>query len=386
MGGHRMRGARRGQNLPELRRTVHRVGQPIPQHGRRIRGYPFCAHPTLAADRHLRRVPTYSVRVCPERDGTGGRRLGRAWRALLEPAAYGRGVSHARPVGRRAQPARRGDHPLAARHARLGNLRPRRSFRAVLLQLRSESGVSRGAGGRGAGAVGLLGKWGHPRSRAARAPLLHRHAVSAAVVVGGRPAASVDQRVRAGQCHAVMWRTLSACRVRTPADTCLPRSTRRVLQSSNQDGARLLGFTAEQPVNDATRQSLWSAATSTVMCPICRRSRAMANCSASSVRRPSATPYRTSSFLALWKCPSFMDGATRRRCRARSARKRRRAISKDCRLISPVLILMASTDSNSTIERLEIRDREPGCSRTRSMYSDPFSLWYRFASALVSRK
>src|ERR1035438_1940813 len=76
----------------------------------------------------------------------------------------------------------------------------------------------------------------------------------------------------------------------------------------------------------------------------------------------------------------------RRRCRARSARKRRRAISKDCRLISPVLILMASTDSSSTIERLEIRDREPGCSRTRSMYSDPFSLWYRFASALVSRK
>src|ERR1039458_2955664 len=386
MGGHRMRGARRGQNLPELRRTVHRVGQPIPQHGRRIRGYPFCAHPTLAADRHLRRVPTYSVRVCPERDGTGGRRLGRAWRALLEPAAYGRGVSHARPVGRRAQPARRGDHPFAARHARLGNLRPRRSFRAVLLQLRSESGVSRGAGGRGAGAVGLLGKWGHPRSRAARAPLLHRHAVSAAVVVGGRPAASVDQRVRAGQCHAVMWRTLSACRVRTPADTCLPRSTRRVLQSSNQDGARLLGFTAEQPVNDATRQSLWSAATSTVMCPICRRSRAMANCSASILRRRSAAPYRTSSFLALWKCPSFMDGATRRRCRATSARKRRRAISKDCRLISPVLILMASTDSNSTIEGLEIRDREPGCSRTRSMYSDPFSLWYRFASALVSRK
>ncbi len=49
-------------------------------------------------------------------------------------------------------------------------------------------------------------------------------------------------------------------------------------------GPDCAGFTAEQPANDATRQNLWSAATSTVIWPSWCRSRPMANCKASSVR------------------------------------------------------------------------------------------------------
>jgi hypothetical protein len=74
------------------------------------------------------------------------------------------------------------------------------------------------------------------------------------------------------------------------------------------------------------RQSRWSAATRTVIRPIRWRSRATANCNASTVRRPSTTPNRTSNFLALWKWPSLTGGATRMHSCARSARKRRRAI------------------------------------------------------------
>lgn len=46
-----------------------------------------------------------------------------------------------------------------------------------------------------------------------------------------------------------------------------------------------------------------------------------------------------------------------------------------CSSISPIFVLMASTDSNSIIERCEIRDRNPDCSSMRSMNSDPLSLW-----------
>ena len=86
--------------------------------------------------------------------------------------------------------------PPAPRHAGVGDLRARRSLRAILLQLRSESGVPRGAGGSGSGAIGLLGEWRHPRRRVARASILHCHAVPAAVVVPSRPSASADSRVR----------------------------------------------------------------------------------------------------------------------------------------------------------------------------------------------
>ena len=79
------------------------------------------------------------------------------------------------------------------------------------------------------------------------------------------------------------------------------------------------------------------------------------------VRRSSGAPNRTSSFLALWKRPSFMPGATSKRCRARSARKRRRAISMDCRSNSPVL----TKGSRSEIATPAVRGCGP-CTRTRS--------------------
>ena len=83
---------------------------------------------------------------------------------------------------------------------------------------------------------------------------------------------------------------LKRLRLDSGAETGLPRLA-RPSEHQTSTGPGFSGFTAAQPAIEATRQSLWSAATRTLMCPSWRRSTAMASCKASRVRRPSATPY-----------------------------------------------------------------------------------------------